>query len=195
MPWLIVIISMPPVKGLSTYPWIANLLLFLVIMMDASFQEAIKQKHLAYLWVHMHSNTDTSLKDTMWISFQQTLHYTVIWVAGLWQSYTITVPTRRYIALMSVSWMLQAFYILLPSMGSKCDNMCLNGLGFTYRWVLLPRNHFPWTKLQNIFTCSKQITNFNRRYFGDKIFDILLITAVSYIHDFKSKFFIRSLCG
>ena len=36
---------------------------------------------------------------------------------------------------------------------------------------------------------------FNRRYFGDKIFDRLLITAVSYSPDFKSKIYNRTLCG
>jgi hypothetical protein len=36
---------------------------------------------------------------------------------------------------------------------------------------------------------------FNRRYFGDKIFDRLLIAAVSYSPDFKSKIYNRTLCG
>ena len=36
---------------------------------------------------------------------------------------------------------------------------------------------------------------FNRRYFGEKIFDRLLITAVSYAPDFKSKIYNRTLCG
>jgi len=36
---------------------------------------------------------------------------------------------------------------------------------------------------------------FNRRYYGDKIFDRLLITAVSYSPDFKSKIYNRTLCG
>jgi len=36
---------------------------------------------------------------------------------------------------------------------------------------------------------------FNRRYFGDKIFDTLLNTAVSYSPDFKSKIYNRTLCG
>lgn len=36
---------------------------------------------------------------------------------------------------------------------------------------------------------------FNRRYFGEKIFDRLLITAVSYAPDFKSKIYKRTLCG
>jgi len=36
---------------------------------------------------------------------------------------------------------------------------------------------------------------FNRRYFGDKIFDRLLITAVSFTPDFKSKIYNRTLCG
>lgn len=36
---------------------------------------------------------------------------------------------------------------------------------------------------------------FNRRYFGDKIFDRLLITSVSYSPDFKSKIYNRTLCG
>ena len=36
---------------------------------------------------------------------------------------------------------------------------------------------------------------FNRRYFGDKIFDRLLITAVTYTPDFKSIIYKRTLCG
>lgn len=36
---------------------------------------------------------------------------------------------------------------------------------------------------------------FNRRYFGEKIFDRLLIAAVSYTPDFKSKIYNRTLCG
>ena len=36
---------------------------------------------------------------------------------------------------------------------------------------------------------------FNRRYFGDNIFDGLIITAVSYTSDFKSKIYYRTLCG
>ena len=36
---------------------------------------------------------------------------------------------------------------------------------------------------------------FNRRYFGVNIFDRLLITAVSYTPDFKSKVYNRTLCG
>lgn len=35
----------------------------------------------------------------------------------------------------------------------------------------------------------------NRRYFGDNIFDRLLMVAVSYTHDFKSKIHNRTLCG
>src|SRR5665648_314713 len=35
---------------------------------------------------------------------------------------------------------------------------------------------------------------FNRRYFGDQIFDRLLITAVSYSPYFKSKIYNRTLC-
>jgi len=36
---------------------------------------------------------------------------------------------------------------------------------------------------------------FNRRYFGEKIFDRLLIAAVSYSPDFKSKIYNRTICG
>jgi len=36
---------------------------------------------------------------------------------------------------------------------------------------------------------------FNRRYFGDKIFDRLLVAAVSYNTDFKSRIYNRALCG
>ena len=36
---------------------------------------------------------------------------------------------------------------------------------------------------------------FNRRYFGEKIFDRLFIAAVSYSPDFKSKISNRTLCG
>ena len=36
---------------------------------------------------------------------------------------------------------------------------------------------------------------FNRRYFGEKLFDRLLIAAVSYTPEFKSKIYNRTLCG
>lgn len=36
---------------------------------------------------------------------------------------------------------------------------------------------------------------FNRRYFGEKLFDRLLFVAVSYTPDFKSKIYNRTLCG
>jgi hypothetical protein len=36
---------------------------------------------------------------------------------------------------------------------------------------------------------------FNRRYFGEKMFDRLLIAATSYQTDFKSKIYNRTLCG
>ena len=36
---------------------------------------------------------------------------------------------------------------------------------------------------------------FNRRYFGEKLFDRLLIAAVSYTPEFKSKTYNRTLCG
>jgi hypothetical protein len=36
---------------------------------------------------------------------------------------------------------------------------------------------------------------FNRRYFGEKMFDRLVLAAVSYHTDFKSKIYNRTLCG
>jgi transposase-like protein len=36
---------------------------------------------------------------------------------------------------------------------------------------------------------------FNRRYFGDAIFDRLLVAAVSYNSDFKSRIYNRNHCG
>ena len=36
---------------------------------------------------------------------------------------------------------------------------------------------------------------FNRRYFGEKLFDRLLIAAVSYTPEFKAKIYNRTLCG
>ncbi|MBP8945723.1 MAG: transposase, partial [Paludibacteraceae bacterium] len=36
---------------------------------------------------------------------------------------------------------------------------------------------------------------FNRRYFGEAIFDRLLVAAVSYNSDFKSRIYNRSSCG
>ncbi|MDR1455500.1 MAG: IS1595 family transposase, partial [Tannerella sp.] len=36
---------------------------------------------------------------------------------------------------------------------------------------------------------------FNRRYFGEHIFDRILVAAVSYCTDFKSEIYNRSLCG
>ncbi|MGI6048731.1 MAG: IS1595 family transposase, partial [Petrimonas sp.] len=36
---------------------------------------------------------------------------------------------------------------------------------------------------------------FNRRYFGENQFDRLLIAAVSYSPDFKSRIYNRSNCG
>ncbi|MFV0396570.1 MAG: IS1595 family transposase, partial [Bacteroidales bacterium] len=36
---------------------------------------------------------------------------------------------------------------------------------------------------------------FNRRYFGEKQFDRLLIAAVSYPPDFKSRIYNRKNCG
>jgi len=37
--------------------------------------------------------------------------------------------------------------------------------------------------------------NFNRRYFGQKIFDRIMMVAVSYQTDFKSKIYNRTICG
>ncbi|PLB85204.1 IS1595 family transposase, partial [Dysgonamonadaceae bacterium] len=36
---------------------------------------------------------------------------------------------------------------------------------------------------------------FNRRYFGEAIFDRLLVAVVSYNTDFKSKIYNRNSCG
>ncbi|NLX66928.1 MAG: IS1595 family transposase, partial [Bacteroidales bacterium] len=36
---------------------------------------------------------------------------------------------------------------------------------------------------------------FNRRFFPEKLFDRLVIAAVSYSPDFKSKIYNRSYCG
>jgi len=36
---------------------------------------------------------------------------------------------------------------------------------------------------------------FNRRYFGEKIFDRLVMVAVSYSTDFKSRIYNKTLCG
>ena len=36
---------------------------------------------------------------------------------------------------------------------------------------------------------------FNRRYFGEKLFDRLVLVAVSYQTDFKSKIYNRTICG
>ncbi len=36
---------------------------------------------------------------------------------------------------------------------------------------------------------------FNRRYFGEKLFDRLVMVAISYKTDFKSKIYNRTACG
>jgi len=75
--------------------------------------------------------------------------------------------------------------------------------------LLLPWVHIAISNAKRLFLCmhhklkNEYLQNylnmycykFNRRYFGNEIFDRLLITAVSYTPDFKSKIYNRTLCG
>jgi hypothetical protein len=59
-------------------------------------------------------------------------------------------------------------------------------------------NVLPWVHTA-ISNAKRQLLGvyykFNRRYFGENQFDRLLIAAVSYAPDFKSRIYNRNYCG
>jgi transposase-like protein len=60
---------------------------------------------------------------------------------------------------------------------------------------LLLDMHLQVTKEYLQYYLNEFCYKFNRQYFGEQIFDRLLVAAVSYNTDFKSKIYNRSLCG
>jgi transposase-like protein len=60
---------------------------------------------------------------------------------------------------------------------------------------LLLDMHHQLTKEYLQYYLNEYRYKFNRRLFGEQIFDRLLVAAVSYNTDFKSKIYNRSLCG
>jgi hypothetical protein len=60
---------------------------------------------------------------------------------------------------------------------------------------LLLDMHHQLTKEYLQFYLNEFCYKFNRRYFGEAIFDRLLVTAVTNNTDFKSRIYNRSLCG
>ena len=60
---------------------------------------------------------------------------------------------------------------------------------------LLLDMHHQLTKEYLQYYLNEFCYKFNRRYFGEAIFDRLIIVAISYNTDFKSRIYNRSLCG
>jgi transposase-like protein len=60
---------------------------------------------------------------------------------------------------------------------------------------LLLDMHHQLTKEYLQYYLNEFCYKFNRRYYGEQIFDRLLVAAVSYNTDFKSRIYNRSLCG
>jgi len=60
---------------------------------------------------------------------------------------------------------------------------------------LLLDTHHPLKKEYLQYYLDEYCYKFNRRYFGEKLFDRLAAVAVSYTTDFRSKIYNRSLCG
>ena len=60
---------------------------------------------------------------------------------------------------------------------------------------LLLDNHHHLTKEYLQYYLNEFCYKFNRRYFGEAIFDMLLVAAVSYSTGFKSRIYNRSSCG
>ena len=55
--------------------------------------------------------------------------------------------------------------------------------------------HHKLTKEYLQYYLNEFCYKFNRRYYGEQIFDRLIVEAVSYNTDFKSKIYNRALCG
>ena len=60
---------------------------------------------------------------------------------------------------------------------------------------LLLDTHYQLKKEYLQYYLNEFCYKFNRRYFGEKLFDRLVMVAVRYPTDFKSRVYNRSLCG
>ena len=60
---------------------------------------------------------------------------------------------------------------------------------------LLLDTHYQLKKEYLQYYLNEFCYKFNRRYFGEKLFDWLVMVAVLYPTDFKSRVYNRSLCG
>lgn len=62
------------------------------------------------------------------------------------------------------------------------------------KWLLVDVHHRLKTEYLQYYL-NEFCYKFNKRYFGEKLFDRIVAVAISYNTDFKSRIYNKTLCG